>query len=251
MTSDCSVQLDWAVVQQAGRKRNDLSHALRALLWQGQPNIPIEILVSDNAQYFWAMDCGMHVTVQTIQATRDNFVRHSCTAVCRRCKVGYRNGVEPCGDRLASTYAQRAWLGVEMALELDTVVRKISQHAAYACFSGKNAGYAIDVKVLRSRFGAADIYVPALDLVIQVDGEHHDTTHQQSVDMRFNVECMKQGRNLLRLHHRDDMHYKKYINRAMQMCGNGKLVLMFSCSHPLKAPSLEYLDCVTTDSDSM
>jgi very-short-patch-repair endonuclease len=57
----------------------------------------------------------------------------------------------------------------------------------------------VEAKVLRGKFGAADMYVPGLDLIVQVDGEHHGDADQLKKDGRFNDAAVAQQRHVLRL----------------------------------------------------
>lgn len=84
------------------------------------------------------------------------------------------------------------------------------------------------VKVLRGAYGAVDFYVPAYDLIIQVDGPGHveegcksvSLEAQQEIDGRFNAEARRQGRRLLRLHFKDvEFGYTcNYVRMAVGYC---------------------------------
>jgi len=82
----------------------------------------------------------------------------------------------------------------------------------------KDVGYITEAKVLCGSYGAADIYVPVLDLIIQVDGHFHDRLDHINRDQKFDAECIKQHHNLLRLHYQDIGSWGGYIKYTMQLC---------------------------------
>ncbi len=71
---------------------------------------------------------------------------------------------------------------------------------------------------MRGRFGAADMYVPSMDLIIQVDGEHHAAAEQLERDGRFNDAAAAQQRRLLRLWHADIAVFREEILAVVSMC---------------------------------
>jgi very-short-patch-repair endonuclease len=101
---------------------------------------------------------------------------------------------------------------------------------------GKDLGYVVEVKVLKGRFGKADVYVPSIDLIIQVDGEHHNMPHQLSVDARFNAEGVSQSRRVLRLYYKDVSSFRSAIHNAVHSCITDPTAAWAVCSsqHPAK-----------------
>ena len=86
-----------------------------------------------------------------------------------------------------------------------------------------------EIKVLRQKYGAADLYVPCYQLVICVDGEGHfngnqgdvygePVCRQQERDAAFNAQAMQQGIVVLRLHHEDRMYWHRHLHRAFERC---------------------------------
>jgi very-short-patch-repair endonuclease len=64
----------------------------------------------------------------------------------------------------------------------------------------------------------ADVYIPALDMIIQVDGQHHNQQVQLAKDARFDATAFEQRRALLRLHHEDMMSFHEIIPDAVMRC---------------------------------
>jgi hypothetical protein len=105
---------------------------------------------------------------------------------------------------------------------------------------GKDLGYVVEVKVLKGRFGKADIYVPSIDLIIQVDGEHHNMPHQLNTDARFNGEAVRQNRRVLRLYYKDVSDFRSDIRSAVEECIGSAHDAWAKCSsqHPAKSELL-------------
>lgn len=72
--------------------------------------------------------------------------------------------------------------------------------------------------MLLGTYGAADVFIPALNMIIQVDGQHHDGPTRLAIDARFDAEAHKQGRALLRLHHEDTMAFHRMIPEVVMRC---------------------------------
>ena len=71
--------------------------------------------------------------------------------------------------------------------------------------------FQVYVKPLGHKFGPVDIYIPAANFIVAVDGPGHMEEDcrsvplhvQQAIDKRFDDESMRQGFYLLRMHYRD------------------------------------------------
>lgn len=82
----------------------------------------------------------------------------------------------------------------------------------------------VEVKVLKGRFGAVDIYVPALKPAIKIDGEQHllsdihSNSFEQQIELddRFNQAAMQQNISVLRLQWEDSSRYSNFITKALQ-----------------------------------
>jgi hypothetical protein len=101
---------------------------------------------------------------------------------------------------------------------------------------GPELSWLVEVKVLQGRFGAADIYIPSLHLIIQVDGHHHDHFKQLETDSLFDQQACLQGYALLRLHHDDRGTWYAAIASVAAKCmaGVGHGCAFYSVTHPQK-----------------
>jgi hypothetical protein len=216
----------------------DLTAQLGHLLWPHQ-NIPTTMLVTDTRHYFWQLPCKNHLRILTIQGARkqvqDGVVGCRQLSTCERCAIPYRSvGPETQPDDVhRSYYEQVAWLQLEYVLESQSILHHMS---SISTLCGKDLGYVVEVKVLKGRFGKADVYVPSIDLIIQVDGEHHNMPHQLSVDARFNAEGVSQSRRVLRLYYKDVSSFRSAIHNAVHSCITGPTAAWAVCSsqHPAK-----------------
>jgi hypothetical protein len=200
---------------------------LTRLLWpwqQVQPPQPLR--VSDPEQYFWRLECNVHVKLCSAEAVVKQMTEHECLS-CDRCNKSVHSAHR-------SKYEAYAWDLLECTLDQATVCEFMYEGSD--SLYGKCLGFVVEAKVLRKRFGAADIYIPALDLIIQVDGQHHDSPTQMGKDARFDAEAHGQGRALLRLHHLDECAFHKAIPKAVQLCMERCQpttgLVMYTDSHP-------------------
>jgi hypothetical protein len=202
---------------------------LKGLLWSWQlqePQLPLR--VTDPEQYFWQLKCKVHVQLCTVQAVVKQLANHACLR-CDRCNRSLH-------QTHRSKFEEYAWAQLHYTLEQAAVKQFMSQRIP--SLHGRYLGYVVEAKVLRKHFGAADIYIPALDLIIQVDGQHHESPLQMSRDARFDAEAHFQGRALLRLHYLDECAFHKIIPAAVQMCMErclnvtSQACLMYTKSHP-------------------
>lgn len=200
-------------------------------------DLPAELHISDTQQYYWHLPCNKHLCFQTIQACIRQVIAHDGQLrACLRCGSSYRLGAEPSRDRLTSYWVQVVWSSLEWALE-QAEVQDAMQSRTWllgAALAGRDRGYVVEAKVLKGRYGAADIYVPALDLIIQVDGEHHADPEQLKRDGRFNAAASAQQRRLLRLWHADVTAFATETWQAVQHCiSSPEAMVRHSASHPI------------------
>lgn len=141
----------------------------------------------------------------------------------------------PSSNKKTSYYVQVTWLALEGYLGTIDMMQAMSCAKPHnPAMVGPDLGYVVEVKILRGTFGAADIYIPQLDLIIQLDGEEHDKAERMARDAAFNAECVRQGRRLLRLHYNDVLWFHLYIGTALTRCFNYKgAFVTHSLSHPL------------------
>lgn len=232
-------------VQKPGRAREPLDVKLKDVLLPYQLT-DFDPYVSDKAQYYYYASCeAKHPIYMTNQAAANRLASRGDLGDCYRCTSNYRilgPSLSPfCSKRYASYGAQCAWVALDYTLETPTVKAEmqrlgIQQGGVASMMFGREMGYVIEAKVLRGKSGAADIFIPLLNLVIQVDGEQHFTTFQQAdVDARFNAKCIQQGRRLLRLYwsRRVPTRYHEEVKAAVERCLQGaEPFIMFSRNHP-------------------
>jgi hypothetical protein len=228
-----------------GAPAQDLSSQLAHLLWPHQ-NVPTTMLVTDTSHYFWHLPCKKHLRILTVQGAKRQVQDGAGTigqlSACERCAIPYRSvGPETQPDDVhRSYYEQVAWLQLEYVLESVCILQPMS---AINTLHGKDLGYVVEVKVLKGKFGKADVYVPSIDLIIQVDGEHHNMPAQLSVDARFNAECVKQNRRVLRLYYKDVCTFRNDIQDAVHSCITSPSSAWAACSsqHPAKIYNIALL----------
>jgi hypothetical protein len=202
-----------------GAPVKDLSNQLGHLLWEHQP-APGTLLVGDPAQHYWKLQClHGHLRLLTVQGAKkqvEDSKHLGQLSACERCPCTYRlQGPQPQPDELhRSYYEQAAWLQLERVLETDDIVQYMS---AKGSVHGQELGYVVEVKILRGKFGKADIYVPSIDLIIQVDGEYHKLPGKLNTDAMFNAEAVSQGRRVLRLWYMDVPHFHSAIANAVRL----------------------------------
>lgn len=199
---------------------------------------PAKLMVSDKKQYYFMHLCKKHLALHTIQAAVKQFNcdnHPGSLQPCLRCSCSYRICCLPSTNPKTSYIVQITWLTLEWYLG-NNVIMEIMKLASpdNPCLVGPDLGYVVESKVLNGTFGAADIYIPQLDLIIQVDGEDHDKPERMRCDIAFNAECARQARRLLRLHYNDVHWFHMYIEQALNRCTNSKgAFTMHSLSHPL------------------
>jgi hypothetical protein len=235
----------------------DLAPSLGSFMYNEQ-SLPAKLAVSNPVKYFWWLQCGKHLCMMTIQCAKNRHAKaaaqcaspagckHVHVGRCLRCDVpGYRLcGPAPNADeKFASYYAQMAWLHLEYALDRDGTRNGMSASQHYHDVHGmvgRDLGLVLEARVLQGNtYGAADIFVPRCNLIIQVDGQHHDDPQQIQKDHRFNEACKLQLCNLLRLHWKDVGCFGQYIRDAVDQClgssANVVFVLATPSSHPMSS----------------
>lgn len=236
--------------QGRGRPTRDLMPVLGKYLWQPQVldnNIYDKdkgayvstMVLSNRTQYYWKLPCEKHLVYQGIQAAKDQLeeLGHMSDCIdksdrhCIRCKNGYkgRGYAQPSsrGQRNQSYFVQTAWLALDTCLVDNRLVHDTILQPASDSLTGPDFGYVVEAKILGGTYGAADIYVPLIDLIIQVDGQSHDHPTQKAVDARFDNECMAQGRNVLRLHWYKDLGFHMEIWNAINQVVHSKAAIQW------------------------
>jgi very-short-patch-repair endonuclease len=175
---------------------------------------------SSTKQLFFKLECGRHCTLMTPQALAKN---KKALQGCSQCQM-YPKG----GRRHASKHEQVAYMA-------------IAEHVS-TCHEVMT-----EVKILREKYGAADICLPQLKLIIAIDGEQHFARNQaemfgepvqlqQQRDADFNARACQLGFVVLRLHHLDTMYWQLHIARAIEHCRRQPLrpgilyTLSYGCS---------------------
>lgn len=207
-----------------GTAGNDLLPVLGPLLWQHQM-LPNHLLVSGK-QYYWLLPCKRHVRFISVQAaarhvSKDDDGQWKLPA-CERCACSYKTvGPEPnASDVHRSYYEQCCWLHLEHVLDRPEVRHGMKSAAPSGCsmLVGADTGYVVEARVVTGWRGAVDVYVPALRLVVQVDGEHHQSTEQQDTDIKFIQIARQQRFHVLRLWHADLYTMPQDILGMVQNC---------------------------------
>jgi hypothetical protein len=202
------------------------------------------MLISDARQYFWLLGCNKHVKMMTIQAvvkqmTKKRPIKHAhlCGKMneCERC-------LKDTTDVHRSVWELAAWEQLEVVLQQPHVQLYMRLKGASTGLWGADLGFLVEAKVLGGKRGATDVYIPVLNLLIQVDGEHHNEAGQLVVDSRFDMDAQQQGRRLLRLHHSDAISFSAYIHYAVVKCIRSPAAswVLYTRHHPHHtAPTVE------------
>jgi hypothetical protein len=201
-----------------------------------------DLIISDTQQYYWMLPCGQHVSFQGVQATMKQLKDTRRTPLgqlhpCLRCASPHKHGPEPTGVRNMSMWVQQTWSSLEALLANPVIAAAMIQHgrdnAAPIVLVGPQLGYVVETKVLKGRYGAADIYVPSINLIVQVDGEHHNNSKQLAVDLLFDTEARKQGYRLLRVCYKDIPEVHGHLHSTIKACLQcSNAFVLYSASHP-------------------
>jgi hypothetical protein len=181
--------------------------------------LPEMLLLSDPSRYMWLLECEKHVRCMTVQAAyrQHQDPKHpGQLANCERCICSYRHGPEPLpGEKHRSYWEQVAWVQLERVLQLENVQQYMSSKGH---MHGRDFGYVVEARIVKGWPAGVDIYVPAIHLIIQVDGEHHDGPQQQLRDSKFNNLAEGAGHRVLRLHYSDVVSFSGHISSAVHKC---------------------------------
>lgn len=236
-----AVQLDESMQRRKrGAKQKDLTSALGALVW---PSAPASLIVTNTGRLFWKLPCQLHVRYMTTQAAKrqlENPKHPGTLSPCERCAVGnYRLCPEPQTDVHRSYFELMTWLAVEHALCTPDVMQFISTNAAQPMdmMVGREIGYVVECRLVQGWHGNVDIWVPGLQLIIQVDGQHHDEKEQQDKDVAFMNMAVQQGFNAFRMHYQDIKYVHDEVGAVVHACMHRRhscgVVVKCSRSHVL------------------
>jgi hypothetical protein len=207
-----------------GAKKKDLSSRLGMFVWLPQA-VELNCIVSNGQQLYWVLPCGRHLRFMTIQAAHRQITdpKHpNMLSKYERCSVGpYKTHPEPQPDDKHRSYHEVCtWRALENAMCMPDVVNHIMSTSAtpYNMLVGEHLGYVVEAKVVKHWAGGVDIFVPGLNLIIQVDGEHHDDEVQQGKDVEFMLVAMQQHFNVLRVHHSDVRCVQSEVDAVVAAC---------------------------------
>lgn len=215
------------------------------MLWKGQ-QLPAKLLVSCKQQYYWVLPCQKHLRLMTCQAAIKQLQLAGSKGLlmqCERCGIGNYavHGAQPLPDDIHRSYWETlAWLAVENSLDSAEVRQYTASRdsAALNGLVGPYLGYVVECRVLPGWPGCVDIYVPTFRLIIQVDGEHHDSdAHgQQAKDIRFLKIAHQQRFHALRLSHVDYKSFQADIDAMLHDCMHAcdRVISRLSNAHPLQ-----------------
>jgi hypothetical protein len=151
---------------------------LGPMLWQ-QQELPTRLFITAK-QYLWWLPCRVHLRLLSVQAVvrqaKKSKDRLWELLPCERCSCSYMAvGPEPNADGTRSFFAQCCWKWLEHVLIVSDVLDKMQSLAPSTAnmLVGAELGYVVEAKVVTGWKGAVDVYVPALHLAVQVDGQHH------------------------------------------------------------------------------
>jgi hypothetical protein len=222
-----------------GAKEKDLTSALGALVW---PSAPSKLIVTNTNKLYWKLPCQLHLRHMTIQAAKrqlENPKHIGKLTPCERCSVGnYRLHPEPQPDVHRSFFELMTWLAVEAALCTPAVMHYITTTAPHPMnqMIGRDTGYVVECRLVHGWKGNVDIWIPGLNLIIQVDGEHHDDAAHQDTDLAFITVAVQQRFHVLRVHYQDlkYVHDEVFamVNDCMR-CMQPRVLARCSRSHVL------------------
>ena len=87
----------------------------------------------------------------------------------------------------------------------------------------------VECKLLRSKYGAVDVFLPQYNLLVMVDGEghldesHHSThiAQQSGIDARFNQAAAAAGFNLLRVSYCSIPNLEQWLHHTIGLIKHG------------------------------
>jgi hypothetical protein len=230
-----------------GTSGKDLMPLLGGFLWQHQ-QLPNRLLVSGK-KYFWWLPCNKHLRWISVQAAARQVAECEHDApkqlhACERCGSTYRTfGPEPdASDVHRSYYEQCCWLYLEHVLDMPEVKHGMQASAPSApsgcnMLIGADIGYVVEARVVAGWNAGVDVYVPALKLVVQVDGEHHESAEKQEADAQFIHVAHEQHFHVLRLWYADmytmPQDLLDMVHKCMHHAVGSPAIVMCTRSHPL------------------
>ena len=133
----------------------------------------------------------MHYMFQSFKSVVDNFrKKHGTSMNCKVCGK-YNTMLDLDKTRTASQYEETAYM--------------VMRRTAFA-----QEDWIADARVLLGNGSSVDIWIPALDLCVMVDGEGHffdqfgkPVFRQEETDDDFNYDAVGKGFSVLRLHYKD------------------------------------------------
>ena len=176
----------------------------------------------ERRQHEWVLYCGQptHRKVMQVEALFVSEARHALGSTCLCCPA--------CGPMLqgvrGGSWYEKALYGMVWGYDSNLIMW-------------------FEAKLLKGRYGGLDVYLPAHQLGIMVDGKHHDPRAHQGhhgsysmdqwrVDRKFDAAVMRRGsgavKRLLRLHFLDVPVWWQHFSRALHLCdgrGPSKFVL--------------------------
>jgi len=190
-----------------------------------------------------------HLRLMTVQAAKKQLdaPRHSASKQlfpCERCSVGDFEGVlgpQSCPEDIRrSKWEQWCWLNLQKVLAHKQVVQHMQQAlpASQKALVGPVLGYVVECKAVPGWNACVDIFVPALNLAIQVDGEHHSKPVQMAIDERFMHTAAQHGIHAFRLSCEDHTkHTYMLLWHVVGLCMQHKpgqpCISRYSPKHPI------------------
>lgn len=236
-----------------GAPCKDLASTLGRFFWPNQTVLPSsgQLLLGDRNQYFWKLHCGQcsqHLTYMTVQGAArayDTLLQtlHAAgipssfaygVGLCDRCQSNYREQGASTSTELHRSHAEQvAWLGMDHVMTTPAVSSWMGTLVGDGIY-GADRGYVVEVRVVKGWTGKVDMCVPSIRFIIQVDGNHHKLGKQMWTDSRFNAKAVKAGWRVLRLFHKDEVAFQRYISKAVDKCMLDKSTwVMCTPQHPL------------------
>lgn len=175
--------------------------------WDAAGNLPAQPhhLGRSSLQQVWLhYNCNIHRRLMTVKAASQN----GKSLLCKMC-----------GHKPASEWEQQAYHHLQN-MDVGEIVH--------------------ESKLLRGKYGAADIYLPKYHLIIMIDGEGHNCTdhHNKHVaeqverDKRFNAAVANTNYHLLRVAWQDMRKFRHLVAHVVTKISAGKgqvIVLSDAC----------------------
>jgi hypothetical protein len=232
-----------------GRKKKTWPAVMKAL-WVPELNgrSCVGVMLSSEEQYYWRASCGQLRHYRYMQPR----------SVLRALE---RNGSNGSGSNGSGSSGLRCPICEALQTELSRHVPPVQ-----AATTSTGQLWLAEVHCLQGRFSPADIWLPAFQLAVQIDGAGHQFVQvfsktleqQQHTDWRFDNETVRQGKRALRLHYRDAEDSQaagRVLAAALQLCRQHPSIafVMYSTSYnrPVKwHVDAEYLEEVGSSGSS-